>query len=131
MPEKALPCIVCGKELDNVDREAVNQPHSGLAFTFVTHGHYGGTVFDPMDGQFIEINVCDECLVTAGEEKKVLLNRDVRLVLCGGVIVGHQKVKREYLQWKKGVDGGTDIEVDCLRVNENEVGTDIEDVTWH
>ena len=27
-----------------------------------TYGHYGSTVFDPMDASYLEIVVCDPCL---------------------------------------------------------------------
>lgn len=52
-------CLVCLKELENFDPKG-NQPLGGLEFQ--THGHYGSTVFDPMDGTKLAINVCDECL---------------------------------------------------------------------
>lgn len=56
----ALPCIACGKRLENALFDVDNQPYGGTAF--VSFGHYGSTFFDPMDGQNIEINVCDLCL---------------------------------------------------------------------
>lgn len=62
---KIPPCIVCGKELKNVnivpENEDINQPDDGLTFT--SHGHYGSTVFDPADpNRWLEINVCDDCI---------------------------------------------------------------------
>jgi hypothetical protein len=63
-----LPCIVCGRDLASCSRP--NQPLDGLAFS--SRGHYGTTVFDPMDGSALEINVCDPCLVSAGERRRVL-----------------------------------------------------------
>jgi hypothetical protein len=57
----ALPCIRCGKQLENIELESsVNQPYDGTAF--VSYGHYGSTFYDPMSSRFIEINVCDSCL---------------------------------------------------------------------
>lgn len=56
-------CIVCDKELASVDPKDknLNQPYG--ATTFMTHGHYGSTVFDPMNPSvWLEINVCDDCL---------------------------------------------------------------------
>lgn len=38
----------------------VLQPMGGLHF--LTYGHYGSTVFDPMDGSKLNIAVCDDCL---------------------------------------------------------------------
>ena len=76
-----LPCIACGAELESawphgVEKgENVNQPYAGTAFT--SHGHYGSTVWDPMDDRFLELNVCDPCLAAAGKEGKVLLGRTV------------------------------------------------------
>jgi hypothetical protein len=70
-----LNCFKCNKELepavkDNPFKE--NQPYGGTVFT--SHGHYGSTVFDPpgLDGsRFLEITICDECLV---ENKKQVLH---------------------------------------------------------
>lgn len=58
-------CFVCDKELKNVGiikpDEDINQPNDGLSLTTV--GHYGSTVFDPMDpSRWLEINICDECI---------------------------------------------------------------------
>ncbi len=60
-----LPCFVCRKELWNIFN-GHNQPDNSC--TFNSHGHYGSTVFDEMDGSQLEINVCDECL-KAGRER--------------------------------------------------------------
>lgn len=66
-----MDCIVCKKPLDNVTPAGVNQPSLGLAFQ--SHGHYGSIVFDPMNGSYLEINVCDPCLKQAGMEGRVLI----------------------------------------------------------
>lgn len=65
---KALPCIVCKRELEGCHKP--NQPLYGLAFQAI--GHYGTTVFDPMDGSALEINICDPCLVEAAASGSVL-----------------------------------------------------------
>lgn len=52
-------CFNCGAALKNLDEDGF-QPSEGLAF--VTPGHYGSTVFDPMDGTFLELAICDDCL---------------------------------------------------------------------
>lgn len=57
----AVPCLICGGELRNVLDTGFNQPSGGLEFS--TPGHYGTTVFDPMDGTRLVVNVCDNCLV--------------------------------------------------------------------
>lgn len=70
-----MNCIVCKKPLENIQGPALdeseNQPNDGLAFQ--SSGHYGTTVFDPMDGTHLEINVCDPCLVQAGKDGHVLI----------------------------------------------------------
>ena len=65
---RALPCIVCGRELEGCSLP--NQPLDGLSF--YTRGAYGTTLFDPMDGSYIELNVCDPCLSAAGARGRVL-----------------------------------------------------------
>lgn len=64
----ALPCFACGTELENIS--GPNQPSRGLEFT--TPGHYGTTVFDPMDGSALAINVCDGCLTKAVSDKRTM-----------------------------------------------------------
>ena len=58
-------CIVCNAELENWDEaypedEPTVHPIDGTAFR--TYGHYGSTVFDPMDASYMEVVVCDPCL---------------------------------------------------------------------
>lgn len=110
-----LNCIVCNCILDDAaGGMAENQPYEGTSFT--SYGHYGSTVFDPMDGSFIEINVCDRCLTKAGKKQQVLEGRSsepVRMALPLGSgenerlywsIVGHHKVRDQPLVfWHKGI----------------------------
>lgn len=65
MPDNQLKCvcIACRKEMQNIMEGHGIQPSGGVAFA--TQGHYGSTVFDPMDGTTIEICVCDDCLKNA------------------------------------------------------------------
>lgn len=66
-----LPCIVCGVTPERVfpqdilpsslRDEGPAQPYA--ATTFLSHGQYGSTVFDPQDESRLQINVCDPCLV--------------------------------------------------------------------
>jgi hypothetical protein len=60
-----FPCLVCGRVLCNVVsvEQSQNQPYEACAFN--SHGHYGCTVMDSFDGEKLEINVCDECLLAA------------------------------------------------------------------
>lgn len=78
MAKDALPCIVCGKPLRNVMDDCDNQPYVGTAFT--TGGHYGSTVWDEgfTSQEQLEINVCDTCLLRAGDSNRVLRSREER-----------------------------------------------------
>lgn len=66
-----FPCICCGRVLCNVVsvEQCPNQPYD--AATFDSNGHYGTSMFDPMDSSRIEINVCDDCLKAAKERGHV------------------------------------------------------------
>jgi hypothetical protein len=114
MANEALPCVVCGKQLRNVDETSTNQPYEGLAF--ISHGHYGGTVFDPMDGRYLELTICDECLVRLAGEGKVLLGQDRKLVTIPGpaalhgipTVVGTTPVQRMLVPWNPSAEEETD-----------------------
>lgn len=60
-----MDCIICHFPLQNLDPTG-NQPSGGTEFT--THGHYGSAVSDFMDGTGLAINICDPCLIKAGED---------------------------------------------------------------
>lgn len=65
-----LKCIKCDATLRNImEAEKGMQPLEGLAFQ--TYGHYGSAVFDPMDGSYLEIAVCDRCVDIAKVQGKV------------------------------------------------------------
>jgi hypothetical protein len=58
-------CIVCETELSNWDiayPENSNVVHPIAGTVFRTYGHYGSSVFDPMDESFLEIVICNACL---------------------------------------------------------------------
>lgn len=82
---QALPCICCGKQLENVDAQVTNQPFDGTQFE--TGGHYGSTVFDPMDGTELIVNVCDGCLTAAAGKGRVLRR------------VAQHDVRYDYIPW--------------------------------
>lgn len=102
MSEPALPCIVCGRELRNVFDEADNQPNDGVVFT--SHGNYGSTVFDDFIGQHLEVNLCDPCLVRAGEQGRVLLGQSRSPVKIDGTVVGWESVNKPLAPWRRGSD---------------------------
>lgn len=56
-----------------IEEERFLQPLDGLGF--ITLGHYGSTVFDPMDGSTWEIIVCDPCLKALEYRKDYILEK--------------------------------------------------------
>jgi hypothetical protein len=69
-----LNCFKCDKELEPVfsdNKFSDNQPYGGT--TFLSYGQYGSTVFDPGDGTYLVINICDECL--PANKEQVLLGK--------------------------------------------------------
>lgn len=61
-----LNCFKCDKELkpvfDDPRMKSPDVPYAGT--TFITHGHYGSTVFDPIASfHSLMINICDQCMV--------------------------------------------------------------------
>ena len=76
MSKNALSCIVCDKPLRNVTEDSDNQPYVGTSFS--SSGHYGSTAWDSVDGELLEINVCDTCLLRAGQAGQVLRYRPAR-----------------------------------------------------
>jgi hypothetical protein len=106
MSNDALPCIRCDKRLLNVDPDySENQPNDGLAF--LSRGHYGTTLFDPMDGSIIVINVCDVCLRKAARKEQVLWNRSQKPIHCidhPDMQLGLFLTDTPYLPWDPEVD---------------------------
>lgn len=62
--DESINCLCCQKKMSNMQelRNGV-QPSGGLAFH--TSGHFGSTLFDPMDGSSIHIAICDPCVEKA------------------------------------------------------------------
>lgn len=92
-----MNCFKCEKDLQSLD---TYQPDR--AVTFAAEGQYGSTVFDPMDGSFLEIDICDDCLVLAGDSGFVRIaqthenlfvpmrtGENVIEVLVGSIRTGH------------------------------------------
>ena len=71
MVRDSLPCLVCGKALERAVPQEQNHPNDAIVCT--SHGNYGSGVFDPCDGHYLEVNVCDSCLKKAAAEGKVAL----------------------------------------------------------
>ena len=114
MSEYALPCIVCGKKLKNVFAGS-NQPSDGIVV--MTTGNYGSTVWDSMNGEFLEFNVCDPCLREAAEHRRILVARTQKPVNYGGFRVGSTKTPYRPVEWTPGMeplDNGIEIDDDDL-----------------
>lgn len=58
--EAPTPCFVCGCTFDP-SMPGERYPYEGTIFN--ASGNYGSTAWDPMGARFLEINVCDNCLV--------------------------------------------------------------------
>jgi hypothetical protein len=74
-------CIVCNTEVDNWDDaypEGKIQVHPIGGTVFLTYGHYGSSVFDPMDASYLEVVVCDDCLKTRTERTYTGVNEQYR-----------------------------------------------------
>lgn len=56
-------CFSCDRELEQFEWSD-SDPHPSDGLHFRTYGHYGSTVFDPMDGsKFLDIVICDLCIL--------------------------------------------------------------------
>lgn len=104
MPQLALPCLKCGRELVNVfPNEVENQPNDGVVAT--TSGNYGSTVYDSFSGNFLEFNLCDPCLVEAGERGRIITARRTVPVVYENIgIVGSSEIPEPvYVTWHQGL----------------------------
>lgn len=101
MSDSTIPCLVCGEILEEVyPGHTENQPSDGNML--FTHGTYGSTVFDPLDGSYLLMVLCDECLVKAGERGRVMTGRDRRPVEVHRMgVVGWERVDRPQVAWTK------------------------------
>jgi hypothetical protein len=116
-----LPCFKCGKVLLNIFREADNQPDGGTEFR--TYGHYGSTFWDSFDGEELVLNVCDECLQDHAD--RLAQHKRSQPVRCEGMVgFGQRWVDRPMVEYTGSQDNSE------LKVNIEELGTDIPNVEW-
>lgn len=109
--EAELPCICCGKKLENIDETATNHPYGGTVF--ISHGHYGSTAFDPMNGEYLEITICDDCLRGHGKAAHVLIGRNRKPVTHNGSRIGWARADHSYVHWTPDLEhDDDDIEID-------------------
>jgi len=87
----ALQCFKCGVQLRRAVDDNEAQPDEGVMFS--ASGNYGSTVFDPMDGSYLLINICDRCVAEAGEQGRVLVGRAGRPVMCDVPIADDKTIK--------------------------------------
>lgn len=128
---EALPCIVCDRSLSRVDDHCDEaQPYEGTNFT--SHGHYGSTAFDPIDGSFLAINICDFCLQSAAWAGQVVCGRSGRPVMCEMEVhpgqwmvsdIGYESVFNYGLvQWKPGMSSYDKDDVCRIYLSDIEAG---------
>lgn len=77
----SLPCVICNTTFEDAipgteDHPVENQPYMGTVFC--SYGQYGSTVFDSMNSHFLELNICDKCLIRAANKNQVLEGFNVR-----------------------------------------------------
>lgn len=54
-----INCFKCNKKMESLFEDEL---HPSKGIHFFSYGHYGTTVFDPMDGSTLNIVICDDCL---------------------------------------------------------------------
>lgn len=114
--EAMLPCISCGKVLENTWDGSINQPAEGTEFQ--SFGHYGSTFWDAFHGEQIVINICDECLRTHTERiarkkayRKIVVT-DTRGTLRADTVVGRQWVHHEMVPYFAGPEDADDVSIE-------------------
>lgn len=125
MTTALLPCFKCGKKLDSAlpGRPQDNQPYAGTAF--YSPGHYGSTFFDPMDGQQIEITICDDCL--SKNQGAIAWQRANILLTCAGIAVGRKKLQST-LEFYIGQDEAGDVA--SIKVEPIQFGSPEPGIVW-
>ena len=63
MIKKCFKCNVTLESSISSDEDQELDEPTLNSIAFISHGNYGSTIFDPMDGSYLEIYVCDQCLV--------------------------------------------------------------------
>lgn len=59
-----LPCLVCNKDLGWGDYQPPSDTSPFKGLTFKASGGYGSYVFDPESDVWLELNICDECVLS-------------------------------------------------------------------
>jgi len=131
MANSMLPCFKCGKTLDQVfgsKGASANQPSEATVFD--SEGQYGSTYFDPMDGQRIEINICDECL--KDYPNRIAWYRAFAPIQVDGVLVGREWLRRPLLLVQDAFPNGLvyDNEDTTRHIEVEDLGKPWPNVEW-
>jgi hypothetical protein len=122
MRSETFPCLICGGRLLRDMEEYEAQPQDGVMCS--TSGNYGSTVFDPMNGESILFNICDKCLVRAGEQGRLMITQNSIPVRTDSPTsrghsmltrVGCKYVERAIVPWHRGLresDESETLEID-------------------
>lgn len=69
------PCFICEKELGaafgHKQDDSYREPAYGTMFRAI--GNYGSTIFDNIGSDYLEINICDECLFNRRNKTKLIV----------------------------------------------------------
>lgn len=98
----SLPCIVCGEVLRDTE---VSEEHNVIPYdgiTFEGHGNYGSRLFDPLDGSYLIMVLCDSCAKERGD-------RIIHIAYKRNVPVVHMKRKFSETVDRLGEDGYYEI----------------------
>jgi len=96
-------CLRCNKVMENFQNpEEGLQPIGGLAFS--TRGHYGSAYFDPMDGQHLEITLCDDCVERAEDHGIVFRGRTVSRTTTVRIDRSTPQAKAQVMEGDKWVE---------------------------
>jgi hypothetical protein len=115
-----LPCFTCGRTLRNAFPDQENQPEEGTEFR--THGHYGSTFWDNLDGEELVLNICDECLREHTE--RLAQHKQYQPVTAHRMVVGKHWVDRPMVPYSGNRDDGE------VKIEPEEIGSDLPNVEW-
>lgn len=113
--KQSFPCLICGRILLREMDDYEAQPDSGVMCS--TSGNYGSTVFDPMNGERIYFNICDECFKKAGSTGALQITIEAVPITTSTIymganhepklgrpsIVGYRRTDRPFVPWHPGM----------------------------
>ena len=97
-----MNCFKCNNMLTPVQGDSEQSYDSVM---FYSHGTYGSRVFDPMDGTYLLINICDRCLKRPRQDV-IVVGRDRRPVIIEGHgQCGWEHIDRPTIPWTPDLSG--------------------------